>query len=417
MLEFTHRDLKLSLGNHSATDPVLLATAVEKFRHRTQSGKVGFYDWPETIPAGLIDEISRLGEGLMARCQGVIIFGIGGSFLGGAAIQQALCAGAKSEKFPLYWVGNSDSGVIAGAESFLQNRKCAAIVISKSGNTTETMASFFHLAHHFTKENVVAITDAKSGELRRLATEQGWQTFSVPANIGGRYSVFTAVGLLPTYLMGVSPSGLLKGARQMRNELEASNMKSALEYAAAFARWDRQEKRPVHVLMGYRDGLKRTTEWFVQLWGESLGKKHPQGGAVGATPLSAIGTADQHSLLQLFKEGPADKVIGFLEVKEAAGEVTVKKPPFSPGSLEYCVGKTFSRLTNEALNAVEKSLNLSGVPTYRFSLPELSEETLGAFFFFQMTACALAGELYGVDAFDQPGVEEAKQLLKKALIS
>ena len=136
---------------------------------------------------------------------------------------------------------------------------------------------------------------------------------------------------------------------------------------------------------------------------------------MGPTPLSALGTSDQHSLLQLFKEGPSDKVVGFLTIEEQSDEPRVAKPPFSPGALELTVGKTFSHLTNEACRAVEKSLSLAAVPTYRFTLPVLCEEALGAFFFFQMTACALAGEIYGIDAFDQPGVEEAKILLKQSL--
>lgn len=416
MANFSHRYFSL-LSNQPTFDKPAGAEVVEKFRHRIRGGKIGFYDWPNDIPAGLLEQIGKVGEELMARCQGAVIFGIGGSFLGAAAVQQALCATGKTEKFPLYWVGNSDPAVIAGAQNFLASRQCAAILISKSGNTTETMASFLHLAPHFEKQNIVAITDPKTGELRRIATEQGWATFEVPPSIGGRFSVLTAVGLLPTYLMGLNPVKLIQGAAEMRSELESTKLASALAYGTAYAKWDLEEKRPVHVLMGYRDSLKRTTEWFVQLWGESIGKKRPNGDSVGPTPLSALGTADQHSLLQLFKEGPRDKAIGFIEVKAAPNEPTIQRPPYKLGSLEFCVGKSFSTLTNEALNAVEKSLNLSGVPTYRFRFETLNEQTLGAFFFFQMTACALAGEIYGIDAFDQPGVEEAKQLLKKALIS
>ncbi len=422
MVKFAHHNLSLDLTHflpQNGADLKISATGstVEKFRHRLESGNVGFYDWPEAIPHHLIREMRDVVDSLKARCEGAVIFGIGGSFLGGMAIEQALKPYLRNDKFPIFWVGNSDPGVIANAESFLAGKKCAAVVISKSGNTTETMASFFHLSGHFAQENIVGITDPQHGELRRLVESQGWKSFPVPPSIGGRFSVLTAVGLFPCLLLGFSAEKVLMGAVQIRNELDSQGLASALQYAALLAHWDRSAKKNVHVFMPYRDGLKRLSEWYVQLWGESIGKKHPLGGSVGATPLSALGTSDQHSLLQLFKEGPSDKIVGFLTVQERPDEPCVAKPGFPTGTLELTVGKTFSRLTNDACSAVEKSLSLAGVPTYRFTLPTLCEESLGAFFFFQMTACALAGEIYGIDAFDQPGVEEAKVLLKKSLLA
>ncbi len=411
MSKWENRYLTVELPGSSEKGDAFVAG----FRDRTKSGKVGFYDWPVQIPKTELAQILEVAQGIRQRCKGALIFGIGGSFLGGAALEQALSVGGRSE-FPLYWVGNSDPGVIEGAAAFLkQHGRVAAIVISKSGNTTETMAGFFHFAKQFQAEDIVTVTDPEKGELRRLTREQGWKSFALSPNIGGRFSVLTAVGLLPAALMGLSPEKILEGAKSVRDELERTGMTAALDYARAVHGWDQNDHRNVHVLMGYRDGLKRTTEWFVQLWGESIGKQK-NGKGVGPTPLSALGTSDQHSLLQLFKEGPQDKVVGFLEVKARAGEATVAAPPFDPGSLSIAVGKTFTLLTNEASRAVEKSLNKSGTPTYRISLPALDEATLGAFFFFQMTACALAGEVYGIDAFDQPGVEEAKVLLKEALV-
>ena len=261
------------------------------------------------------------------------------------------------------------------------------------------------------------ITDPIEGELRRLSKTEKWMSLPVPPAIGGRFSVLTAVGLLPLCLQGIDIRSLIAGAQGMRTWLLESspNENPALWYALSLFLLD-EKNFSTQYLMPYDSRLKLLADWYVQLWGESLGKFSPLfGKAVGPTPVSALGTSDQHSLLQLFKEGPLSKVVGFLSSKESDSPL-VGKPGFNSPQFEFLTKHSFSHLNVEASLATQESLQRRGVPTYRFSFGDLTPFSLGAFLFFQEVACALAGELYGVNAFDQPGVEEAKTLLKSKLL-
>lgn len=390
--------------------------AVRSLRKKLDES-VGFYDWPTVIPKSYLESVETIAKDLRARYEGAVIFGIGGSFLGPATVVDAL-QGESGDAFPLYWLSNSDAPEIRRIEKCLQKKKMAAIVISKSGGTVETLSSFFHLSHYFDKDGIVVITDPEKGELRRLSVEQKWKALDIPPNIGGRFSVLTAVGLLPTALAGLSASGLIDGATRIRAALEQSSPAENPAYQLARAQflWDQNLHRNVHVMMPYEKRLKYFADWWVQLFGESLGKKTlKEKKAVGFTPLAALGTTDQHSMLQLFKEGPSDKVVGFLSVHRKEGTLAVKKPTFPTKGFDYLFGRTFDEISHFACLATQQSLKNSQLPSYRIEIPRLDEPTLGALFFFFETSCAFAGELYGVDAFNQPGVEEAKQLLKQSL--
>jgi glucose-6-phosphate isomerase len=387
-------------------------------RAKYRSGAVGFYDWPLTQTETEKAEIRETAARLRKQFEGALIFGIGGSHLGPAAVLQALRTRDEEADFPIHWVSNVDPAAIHSAEALVKKRKMAALIVSKSGGTAETLAGFFHFSKHLDPKGYVAVTDPSAGWLRRTAEKEGWGALPVPPAIGGRFSVLTAVGLLPVELAKLSSERLLAGARAVREKLEKCAPKENPAYllAAAFHHWDFKH-RNIHYLMPYWSNLALMADWFVQLWGESLGKRvlrDPQK-AVGFTPVGALGTTDQHSLLQLMKEGPLDKVVGFLDVSPEADPVQVAAPRFDPGDQKFLVGQSFARVSRLASNATEKSINNSGVPTYRLELPRVDEAALGGLFFFYETACAFAGELYGVDAFNQPGVEEAKRLLRQSL--
>lgn len=378
-------------------------------RAKFESKSVGFYYYPSSLTVTDVEGIQSLATHIRKNYEGVLIFGIGGSFLGAAALQDALAD--KREVFSLHWVSNVDRSAIAEAERFAKSRRVAALLISKSGNTTETLSSFYHLSHFVDPKAIFAITDPASGELRRLSTEHQWQTLSVPPNIGGRFSVFSPVGLLPLALAGVDIVRLLKGATELTAYLDKKvpQENPAYLYALAQHLWDKEYKHPIQVLMPYESSLKRIGDWYVQLWAESIGKKQ-----MGPTPLPALGTTDQHSMLQLFKEGPNDKIVGFIDVfgktKTPVGQSVYCSKDFS-----FLTQHTFEEINHEACLATRRSLTNSKVPTYLVHFPEISPETMGSFLQFQMAACAFAGELYGIDAFNQPGVEEAKVLLRAAL--
>jgi len=391
----------------------LLATSDLSLQEKFSSGKVGFYDWPKACPPLELARMAKTASFLRENFDGVLCIGIGGSYLGPSALLDALRSPQEKEDFPMHWLFNVDAAAIRDARHFIKGRKVATVVLSKSGGTIETLAGFFNLSGQLPTEGIVAITDPEVGELRRLSKKHGWTAFDVPPSIGGRFSVLTAVGLFPAALGGVDAEGLIRGALATRNALEkfAPAENPAYLFALASYLWDTKHRCKIQYLMPYATHLKAIAEWYVQLWAESLGKKDN-----GLTPVPALGTSDQHSVLQLFKEGPRDKVIGFLELMEAKDAVKVGKPSFAVSKdFEFLFDHSFDEIAAKASRATEKSLANSQVPTYRFQFPAVTAEALGGFFFFQELACALAGELYGVDAFDQPGVEEAKKLLRQSL--
>lgn len=397
----------------------ILDGANASMRARFSTGEIGFYDWPVTMPASLLADVRRCADELRARFEGLVVLGIGGSYLGPYALVEALRDPRDAETFPIHWVSNIDPQSVERASEFVKKHRCACLVISKSGGTVETMSALFHLAPYLPKDGIVAITDPKKGELRRIATENKWPTFEVPPSIGGRFSVLTAVGLLTTACAGIDAAELIHGARGMRKWLDAAEPEQspAARFALAQWLWDTQHGAKIQYLMPYWACLRSLADWNVQLWGESLGKciKNDPSIAVGPTPVSALGSSDQHSLLQLFQEGPKDKVIGFVDTHVSALEQKIGTPPFDPGSLSYLTRHTFTTLSKEASLATQRSLSESGVATYRIDLGELGPATLGAWMFFMQAACAYAAELYHVDAYDQPGVEGTKILWKQAL--
>lgn len=383
-----------------------LAPLADTLKKRFASKELGFYDLPQTALETL-EKQKALAAQIKNDFAGAIIFGIGGSYLGPAAVYEAL-----TPDFPLYWLSNTDPGEMLRLSDIISEHKLASVVISKSGNTVETLSSFFHFSKQLNPSGYVLITDPASGTLRRLATENRWTSLEVPPNVGGRFSVLSPVGIFPTLLAGLNAEALLKGAAEFKNQLDRlpDSENPAYQFALLSFLWDTEMNHSLQYLMPYQRNLKLLSEWYVQLWGESLGKK-----GKGPTAISALGTTDQHSLLQLFKEGPRNKVVGFLNVKEDVYDSEVGKPSFAVPEFDYLWKHSFQSISEKASHATEKSLQNSGVPTYRIDISKIDERTLGALFFFFETACAFAGELYQINAFDQPGVEETKKLLRAAL--
>ncbi len=407
--------LQKSAPNNAAA----LRTAHQAVQEKFRSGGIGFFDFPDQVTSAEVAQMSTLATTLQREFQGAVVIGIGGSYLGAATLVQALQSPEQAERFPLHWLVNVDGPAIGAVKHFISKHKSAAVIVSKSGNTTETLSGLVHLSAALDPKGFVAITDPASGELRRLATQEKWHHFPVPPTVGGRFSALTAVGLFPALLAGLSANEILEGARQMRKlllETKPDENPAAL-FAQLLWHWDTALHHSAQYLMPYSSALEKLSAWYVQLWGESLGKKlrgNPST-SVGPTPGAALGTSDQHSLLQLFKEGPNNKVIGFVDVAPSKDCPTVGKPRFEMRGQEHLYHHTFDHITRAASFATETSLTNSGVPTYRLSLQKVDARTLGALLFFFETACAYAGEFYAVDAFNQPGVEESKKLLKAAL--
>jgi glucose-6-phosphate isomerase len=304
-------------------------------------------------------------------------------------------------------------------------------VISKSGTTIETLAQFLVLLRWLQDalgkgwvERVLVTTDPTQGFLRQLARRHKLRALTIPPAVGGRFSVLTPVGLLPAAVAGVDIEELLAGAERMDDRCRGRSWKEnpGLALAAVHVLMDRVKGKGICVLMPYADSLRSFADWFCQLWAESLGKRHTRTGdarsPVGQTPVRAVGATDQHSQLQLYVEGPNDKLLTLMEVVDHGCEVPIPSlamPELRQEGLGHVAGHEIGELLNLERGATELVLRSEQRPVMNLELPELSAHTLGQLFYLYEWATIAAGMLYHVDPFDQPGVEEGKRLTHAAL--
>jgi glucose-6-phosphate isomerase len=409
-------------------------------RRRRAAGEYGFYrlvDQGETVR-----EIKTFAEGLGQAHDHVLVLGIGGSALGTRALLAALRRPAWNEWddegrefFPrLTVLDNVDPTTVNAALRRIDPRRVLVNVISKSGGTAETMAQYLVVrawledaigsaAHR----HLVFTTDPTRGPLRQIASRDGIATVSVPPDVGGRYSVLSPVGLLPAALVGIDIDELLTGAGRAVERAEADDLlrNPAALYAALHWAADQDLGARIDVLMPYTDRLRELAEWYRQLWAESLGKRASRDGTevhVGPTPVAAIGATDQHSQVQLLMEGPYDKVITFVVIDDLGEDVRI--PPMGddvpgveplPADLSYLAGHTMGELLHAEYEATAAALAQMGRMSCTLRLPDLSPATFGELLMFYQIATGYAGEWYGIDPFDQPGVELGKQLTYGAM--
>lgn len=402
-------------------------------RRRRSAGEYGFYrlvDQGETVR-----EIKIFAEGLGQAHDHVLVLGIGGSALGAKALLNALRRPAWNEWddegrdfFPrLTILENVDPTSVAAALRRIDPRRVLVNVISKSGGTAETMAQYLVVRTWLEEalgqaayRHLVFTTDPVRGALRDLASNEGIATLSVPTEVGGRFSVLSPVGLLPAALVGIDIEALLAGALTAVERAEADDLLSnpAALYAALHWAADTDLDARIHVLMPYTDRLKELAEWFRQLWAESLGKRLNRRGEevhTGPTPLGAIGATDQHSQVQLFMEGPYDKVITFATVDDLGVDVPIPERPGLPPDLAYLPGHTLGGLLRTEYEATSAALAQMGRMSCTLRLPDLDARTLGETIMFFQLATGYAGLWYGIDPFDQPGVELGKRLTYAAM--
>ncbi len=406
------------------------AAAVEAFRGRVESGEIGFPHLPEDREtAAAVEEFAR---GLRGKVDDVLLVGIGGSALGAYALDVAvrgphpLQATAQPRaavpRVRLVVLDNIDPGPIAAALDRLDAKRTAVCVIAKSGSTAETLATFLIVRQWLTKrlgkkarERIIAITDPEKGDLLAVAKEEKYPLFFVPQNVGGRFSVLSTVGLVPAALIGLDIRALLRGAAeanklcwQRRPERNPALLSALLHWAL-----DQRRHKTVEVVFSYSSYLWGAAFWYRQLWAESLGKQFARSGETvhaGQTPVAALGVTDQHSQLQLYAEGPRDKMITFWEVAKPRAEVKIPKDFSGYDSFRYLAGKQLSALFRAERIATEAALTEAGRPNCRWTLPQVDEYNVGAFMQMLEFQTAFAGELYGVNAFDQPGVELGKKM-------
>jgi len=372
----------------------------------------------------LLAEAMEFSGKVSGQFDDVVILGIGGSALGPVALRSSLKvhgwnALSHEERgvFPrLHVLDNVDPATISALLDRLALTRTLFVVTSKSGGTAETMAQFLivhdrlHAANAPVEHHMVFITDPVEGALRPLATRLGVTALEIPANIGGRFSVLSAVGMLPAALIGINIPELLLGAADMAGRCTDSSLTAnpALVYATAQWLADTRHGKHIHVFMPYSDPLRDFAAWFVQLWAESLGKLK-SGSGVGPTPIAALGATDQHSQVQLFMEGPADKTVTFVTVCERGNDIEIPAAFGDVKELGYLAGHSLSELIDVEQRATAGALAKRGRPNMTIFVDSVDARHVGELIMFLEISTAYAGSLYGIDAFNQPGVELGKQ--------
>jgi glucose-6-phosphate isomerase len=392
---------------------------------RHASGQLGFVDLPDN--AALLAQTTDFVARVHGRFDDILVLGIGGSALGPIALRTSLRPVAWNLRTPaqrggwprLTVLDNVDPVTIQQTLELLDLARTLVVVTSKSGGTVETMAQYLIVRDALTRavgaghvrDHLVFITDPTAGALRPLAIAEGIPTLDIPANVGGRFSVLTPVGLLPAALIGIDVGGLLDGARAMRDRCRSTSLSNNPAGVFAVLQWlaDRGHRANVQVLMPYVDAFRDLGAWFVQLWAESLGKIRSDGSSVGPTPLGALGATDQHSQVQLFMEGPSDKTITFLSVAERAAQGAIPTAPGDGPELAYLAGHSLAELIDVEQRATAGALAARGKMNMTITVDRVDARAVGELMMFFELATAYAGELYGVDAFNQPGVELGKR--------
>jgi glucose-6-phosphate isomerase len=398
------------------------AAALRTLQGWRGEGRLGFLDLPDDPALDL--EVGAAVARWIDEVDDVVLVGIGGSALGAVVLRDTLAGLRWNASEPvrrgrprLHVVDNPDPDTVRGLLADLDPTRTAVNVVSKSGSTAETMAVFLVVrtwleaaveAGSMTgarlRDRILVTTDPEKGVLRPWAEERGIDTLPVPENVGGRFSVLSAVGLVPAAVLGVDLGALRRGALRMRERCLAPDFRKnpAGLLAVLLHAMDTEHDRPIHVLMPYADRLRPLAFWFQQLWAESLGKA---GG--GPTPLPAVGTVDQHAQVQLFMEGPHDKVVLFVKAP-FDGDLEIPVGAETPRGLEYFEGHTLGALVDAERRATTEALRVAGRPSATIELDAVDAEHLGALFMLLEVATVLAGAVYGVDPLDQPGVEQGK---------
>ena len=361
------------------------------------------------------------------RFDNVLILGLGGSALGGKAVCEALLppywnflTKEQRNNYPrIFFLDNIDPDQMNALLKILDLKKTLVNVVTKSGSTAEVMAQYMVLKDLMEKElgddyrkNVIATTDKNIGILKQLSDQEGYKTFYIPDDVEGRFSVFSAVGLLPFALVGINIEEITQGIKDMDLALKNTdiNYNIAAQNALIHYLMDVKRGKKISVMMPYSNRLRFVADWYCQLWAESLGKERDKNNNIvntGQTPVKAIGVTDQHSQIQLYNEGPNDKIINFLRVKEF--DTTLEIPNiFEYTGISYLGGKTMNQLFQAEADSTMASLIDYKRPNVTITIPKVTPYYLGQLLYMFEVQTAITGALYNIDAFNQPGVEQSK---------
>ncbi len=410
-------------GLAEETSPLIL-----QINQQRQNGKTPYRELPYNIQ--ISQQVRELVKELAGRCENLVVFGIGGSALGNIALQTALNPymyniDEDQRSGPCLFVfDNVDPPQLVSFLDWLGDRLDKTIfnVISKSGRTSETAAQFMiirqilleKLGPDGLREQVVATTDAKQGTLREIADDSNLRCLEVPDGVGGRFSVLSAVGLFSAAMCGIDIDLLLEGARDIDKQVSCEDFykNPAAINAAINYHFYNQGKR-ISVMMPYSYALKDLADWYRQLWAESLGKvkdmNSDEVNHIGPTPVKALGTTDQHSQVQLYREGPNDKLFTFLQVENFDKDIKIGPAPDSVSELDFLAGKDLSLLLNNEKKATEYALLESERPCLTVLFDKVNAYSVGQFIYLYEVTTSLTGALFGINPYDQPAVELGKE--------
>ncbi len=403
---------------------------VAQVDRQREDGTLGFLALP--YEKQVVEQIRKFADSPASVFEDVVVLGIGGSALGTIALREtllpagwnSLSADERDEEPRLHVLDNVDPRTIGPFLDRLDLSTALFDVVSKSGSTAETMAQFLivrdRLRSALTDEeayrrHLVFTTDPENGVLRELAQKEKIAALPVPPNVGGRYSVLSAVGLLPAALVGIDIEALLAGARAMDARCRSANLSENPAGLFAVLQWLAHTEAGAanHVMMAYGNALLALADWFRQLWAESLGKQKDVDGAdvySGPTPVKALGTTDQHSQVQLYVEGPFDKTVTFLRLAERDVDVPIPEIYQDIDALAYLGGHTLGQLLDAEQRATAAALARHARMNMTIELPALTPFAIGELFMMLEIAAVYMGALYRVDPLDQPGVELGKRL-------
>lgn len=396
--------------------------AVEKNRG---TGWLGWTELPYN-QGDIVDDIENTARQICKDFEAFVVLGIGGSALGPIAVQQALNHLRYNElprekRGPRFYVeDNIDPERMASLFDVIDVKKTCFNIITKSGATAETMSQYLILSEALKnavgegwQKHIIATTDVQKGNLIKLAKAEGFKLFYIPASVGGRFSELSPVGLLPAAVCGIDIRQLLAGAKCMDQRCKTDDVWQNPALLEATLQYILMQNRGVNVqvVMPYADSLKYMADWFCQLWAESLGKNVTRDGEAvnfGQTPTKALGVTDQHSQLQLYTEGPFDKVVTFLKVGRFRTTAHIPHGCEEFSDVAFLGGKTLNQLLDAERRGTEYALLKSRRMSQTIELPIVSAGTIGQLIYLFEMATAYAGELLNIDAFNQPGVEESK---------
>ena len=393
-----------------------------KLREKKDDPKefLGWLELPTNYNKEEFSRIKKAAEKIRNDSKVFICIGIGGSYLGARAVIEALTNGFQKEGPEIYYAGNNlSSEYIAEMIEAIGDRDISLNVISKSGTTTEPAIAFRIFKEILenkygieeARKRIYVTTDKEKGALKQLSNEEGYETFVVPDDVGGRYSVLTAVGLLPIAVAGIDIDELMSGARVAQNKYAESNLKYNECYQYAVIRnilYD--DGKEIEIMANYNPKLHYFTEWWKQLYGESEGKEEK-----GIFPVGVDFTTDLHSMGQYIQQGQRNLIETVINIQEPKYDIKIKKDEDNLDGMNFVAGNTVDYVCKKAMEGTIEAHVNGGVPNIVIDIEKLDAETIGHLMYFFELACAMSGNILGVNPFNQPGVEEYKKNMFRLL--